>query len=116
MRLQDLDGAQWSVLDAVRTLSDATPGEWVVQIAGTKDRPTLWVRIVAMRKSAAAAEKARRTARKDARNHGHTVSQATLEAADYVWILTTLSAAKADAAEIRARYRLRWQIEIAFKR
>lgn len=116
LRLQELDGTPWSVLEAVRTLPDATPGEWTVQIAGTKDHPALRVRIVAMRKSASAAEKARRTARKEARNHGHTVSQATLDAADYVLILTTLSAAEADAAEILELYRLRWQIEIAFKR
>ncbi len=42
------------MLDAVCTLPDATPGGWVVQILGTKDHPTLRVRIVAMRKSAAA--------------------------------------------------------------
>ncbi len=116
LRLQNLDGTPWSVLDAVRTLTDGTPGEWLVQIPGKKERPTLPVRIVAMRKSAVAAEKARRTARKDARAHGHTVSQETLEAADYVLILTTLSAAEADAAEILELYRLRWQIELAFKR
>lgn len=107
LRLQTLDGTPWSVLDAVRGLPDATPGEWWVQIPGTKDRPTLRVRIVAMRKSPAAAEKARRTARKDARDHRHTVSQATLEAADYVLILTTLPEARADAAEILELYRLR---------
>ena len=39
-----------------------------------KNRPTLRVRIVAIRKSAAAAETARRKARKAARDHGHTVA------------------------------------------
>lgn len=39
-----------------------------------------------------------------------------MEAADYVLILTTLSDAAADAAEILELYRLRWQIDIAFKR
>lgn len=116
LRLQTLDGEPWSVLDAVRQLPDATPGEWWVQIAGTKDRPPLKVRIVAMRKSAPAAEKARRKARKAARDHGYTVAQDTLEAADYVLILTTLTETAADAAEILELYRLRWQIEIAFKR
>ena len=116
LRLQTLDGEPWSVLDAVRQLPDATPGEWWVQIAGTKDRPPLKVRIVAMRKSAPAAEKARRKARKAARDHGYTVAKETLEAADYVLILTTLTETAADAAEILELYRLRWQIEIAFKR
>lgn len=115
-RFQTLDGEPWSILDAVRRLPDATPGEWWVQIPGTKTRRALTVRIVAVRKSRQAAEKARRKVRQDARDHGYTASQETLEAADYVLILTTLSEAAADAAEILELYRLRWQIEIAFKR
>lgn len=116
LRFQTLNGEPWSVLEAVRQLPDAAPGEWWVQIAGTKDRPALKVRIVAMRKSAPAAEKARRKARQAARDHGSTVAQETLEAAGYVLILTTLTESAADAAEILELYRLRWQIEIAFKR
>ncbi len=116
LRLETLDGTPWSVLDAVRGLPDTTPGEWWVQIPGAKDRPRLTVRIVAIRKSPAAGAKARRKARKDARDHGYTVAQETLEAADYVLILTTLPEAAADAAEILELYRLRWQIECAFKR
>ncbi len=116
LRFRTLQGEPWSVLEAVRQLPDATPGEWWVQIPGTKDRPMLTVRIVAMRKSPQAAEKARRKARKDARDHGYTVAHETLEAADYVLILTTLSETAADAAEILELYRLRWQIELAFKR
>lgn len=87
-------------------------GEWWVQIPETKNRPALTVRIVAMRKSPRTAEKARKAARK----HGHPVARDTLEAADYVWVLTTLPETAADAAEILAGYRLQWPIEIAFKR
>ncbi len=111
-----LQGEPWSVLEAGRQLPGATPGQWWMQIPGTKDRPMLTVRIVAMRKSAQAAEKARRKARKDARDHGYTVVHETFEAAEYVLILTTLSEEAADAAEILELYRLRWQIEMAFKR
>ncbi len=113
LRLQTLDGKPWSVLHAVRSLPDAAPGDWWVQIPGTKDRPALKVRIVAMRKSVQAAEKARRKARKDARDHGYTVAAETLEAADYVLILTTLTATAADRTEILARYRLRRPIGVS---
>lgn len=41
--------------NALRGLRDPTPGEWWVQIPGTKDRSALTVRIVAMRKSPQAA-------------------------------------------------------------
>jgi hypothetical protein len=116
LRWQTLDGEPWSVLEAVRTLPEATPGEWWVQLPVDKEQPPLRLRVVAIRKSPAAAEKARRKARKDAKDHGHTVSEETLEACDYVLILTTLSETAADAAEILELYRLRWQIECAFKR
>lgn len=48
------------------------------------------------------------------RDRGYTVAQETLEAADYVLILTTLTETAADAAELLELYQLRWQIEIAF--
>lgn len=116
LRLQTRDGKPWSILEAVQTLPDATAGEWWVQIPGTHTRPALPVRIVALRKSRAAGEKARRKARRDARRHGHTVARETLIAADYVFVLTTLTATAADRTEILELYRLRWQIELAFKR
>ncbi len=40
----------------------------------------------------------------------------SLIAADYVMILTSLSAETFPAAQVMALYRLRWQVEIAFKR
>ena len=94
-------GDPWRVVGATPGRQRATP---------------LRLRVVAIRKSPAAAEKAQRKARKDAKDHGHTVSEETLEACDYVLILTTLSETAADAAEILELYRLRWQIECAFKR
>ncbi len=39
LRLQTLNGEPWTLRNAVRGLRDATPGEWWVQIPGTKDRP-----------------------------------------------------------------------------
>ncbi len=74
------------------------------------------LRVVALRKSPAAAEASRRKARQAAKRHGNTVTQATLEAADYVLLLTTLPETAASAADILELYRLRWQIECAFKR
>ena len=116
LRWETLDGAPWHVLEAARTLSDGTPGQWDVQIRPTADGPPLRLRVVALRKSPAAAEASRRQARRAAQRHGHTVAAATLEAADYVLILTTLPDTVASATEILELYRLRWQIECAFKR
>lgn len=82
LRLQTDDGEPWSVWDAARQRPDATPGEWEVQLPSTKKESALRVRIVAIRKSPQATAQARRQARLAARQHGHTLSAATLEAAD----------------------------------
>ena len=61
---------------------------WWVPIRPTRQGPPLRLRVVALRKSPAAAAASRRQARQTARRHGHTVSAATWEAADYVLIVT----------------------------
>jgi hypothetical protein len=89
------------------------------------DRP-IWVRcrgarplrlrLVALRKSATAAAAARRKARREAQKGGHQISQETLDAADWVILVTSLAPEDFPAADILALYRLRWRIELAFKR
>ena len=59
------------------------------------------------------ARKARERARKE---HGANVSADTLEAAGYVVLFTTTPANRLSAAQCIELYRLRWQIELQFKR
>ena len=44
------------------------------------------------------------------------IDERTLEAAEFMMVLTSLSAESFTAGQILALYRLRWQIELAFKR
>ena len=78
--------------------------------------PALGLRLVAVRKPAQAAEAARRKARRQAQQGGHQISQETLAAADWVILVTSLPQAAFPSADILALYRLRWRIELAFKR
>jgi DDE family transposase len=78
------------------------------------DAPPL--RLVAVKKAPQAAEAARRTARREAQKGGHQISQATLVAADWLILVTSLPQAAFATADILALYRLRWRIELAFKR
>jgi Transposase DDE domain len=78
--------------------------------------PALGLRLVAVKKAPQAAEAARRKARRQAQQGGHQVSQETLAAADWVILVTSLPAADFPTADILALYRLRWRIELAFKR
>jgi hypothetical protein len=76
----------------------------------------LTLRLVAQRKPLEACGVARRTARREAQRGGHALSQATLIAADWVIIVTSLGADAFTSDDILALYRLRWRIELAFKR
>jgi hypothetical protein len=92
---------------------------------GLIDRP-IWIarkgatplrlRLVAVKKPAQAAAAARRKARRDAQREGHQISQRTLAAADWVIIVTSLGSEEFATADVLALYRLRWRIELGFKR
>jgi Transposase DDE domain len=83
---------------------------------GRKGGSVLRLRLVAIKKPEQAAEAARRKARRDARRGGHQISKGTLEAAGWVILITSLDAKTFSTADILALYRLRWRIELAFKR
>jgi IS4 transposase len=76
------------------------------------DQPALALRLVAVKKSPQAAEAARRQAQRG----GHQISPDTLIAADWVILVTSLAPEAFPTADILTLYRLRWRIELAFKR
>lgn len=83
---------------------------------GRKGGPAIGLRLIAIKKPPEKAEAARRKARRDAQREGYTVSGGTLTAADWVILVTSLSREAYPAADVLALYRLRWRIEMAFKR
>jgi IS4 transposase len=86
-----------------------------IWIGRAKGQPALGLRLVAVKKSPQAAA-ARRTARRQAQKGGHQISQGTLTAADWVILVTSLTPEAFPTADLLALYRLRWRIELAFKR
>jgi hypothetical protein len=76
----------------------------------------LALRLVAARKPSFAAEAARRQARRQGRKSGYTPSRKTLNAAGWFILVTSLPAEEFSTDEVLALYRLRWRIELAFKR
>jgi len=81
-----------------------------------KGKPALALRLVAVKKPPQAAAEARRKARRDAQRERRQLSKATLAAADWVILLTSLSPESFKTQDILALYRLRWRIELGFKR
>lgn len=92
---------------------------------GLIDRP-IWIarkqgaplrlRLVAVKKPEQAAAAARRKARRDAQRERYTISKGTLVAAGWVIIVTSLERKEFSTADVLALYRLRWRIELGFKR
>jgi hypothetical protein len=106
-----------NAINVVAELRDATAGLvdrpiWIKRKCGA----LLAVRLVAIRKPQQAAEAARRKARREAQRGGHTVSKQTLDAADWVILITSLKPEDFTTADVLALYRLRWRIELGFKR
>jgi hypothetical protein len=81
-----------------------------------KNSTPLAVRLVAVRKPAKAAAESRRKARRDAQDENRTISKGTLEAADWVILVTSLAPDEFSTKDVLALYRLRWRIELGFKR
>ena len=76
----------------------------------------LQTRIVIARKPEEAARAECQRQMRDARKKGKQLDPRSLIAAEYVMLATTLPESAYPASEILALYRLRWQIELAFKR
>ncbi len=74
------------------------------------------VRLIAFRKPPQAAETSKAKARRAAQREGNTISGETLVAAEWVILVTTLGSDGYTAAAVGDLYRLRWRIEMAFKR
>lgn len=116
--LQGPSGERFDLLHALRSLPEAGAGDFRVRVAPSADggTPAIAARLVAVRKSEAAAEAARHKVLSERSKKGRSVDPRTLEAAGYVFVLTSLPAEKLSAEHALDLYRFRWQIELAFKR
>ena len=73
-------------------------------------------RVCVLRKSAEAIRLAHQKIRRDAARKGNQVQPATLRFAEYVIVFTTFPEPPFSAADVLEWYRLRWQVELVFKR
>jgi hypothetical protein len=114
--LQDLKGQSFDLLDALRQAKEDEAIEFAVQTAPTRAVPAIAARLIVLRKSPEAAEKSRRKILREAKKKRRAVDPRTLEAAAYIFVLTSVPAEHLSAAQVLEVYRFRWQIEMAFKR
>jgi len=112
--LFDEQGEVFSMSTALAGLRRAgQAAEWPVWIHSGPQ----WMtgRVCAIRKSRAAIERARRRLREKQQN-GKSVGEQTWKYAEYVLVFTTLPGQHATTRQVLECYRLRWQVELTFKR
>ncbi len=115
MPLETSKGRRLDTLSLLETLDSHEIGDWPVFLQVGKRRFAL--RLVAVKKSRAAAEQAIAKARRKAEKNGTVKPDPrSLRAARYTYLLTDLTSKEISAAHVLELYRLRWQIELAFKR
>lgn len=105
----------FDLLPRLRTLRAGAVGDWPVRFQATG---RLWgARVCAVRKSATAAEAAKKKLLASAsRRQTGPVRAATLEFAEYIFILVTVAQKDLAAHDALDLYRARWQVELCFKR
>ena len=79
-------------------------------------RPGLPARVVVLKKPPEAAEKARKRALRESQRGGHKNDPLALRAAEHLMLITSLPRTQASPDQLATLYRLRWRIELAFKR
>lgn len=113
------DGGRFDILGFLRSLGPAAIGEARVAIGrarGKRGWQPVEARLIALAMPPEQAEQARKRARRAASKHSQQLQAGTVEAAGFLLLLTSLEAGDYTAAQVGALYRLRWQVELAFKR
>ena len=106
----------FDLLAAVSAIKREGAVKWWPARAVGADGEGVVGRVCAMRKDAEAARRARDKLRRRASRNGVELRPETLEFAGYVIVFTTFPADRFPAAEVLRWYRVRWQVELTFKR
>lgn len=112
--LEDAQGKSLNLVTLVEKLKVGQVSEWPVWFEHQGQRHRL--RLCVLRKSQVAAAQAQRKAEKKARKKGQEVRPETLKLAAFVLVLTSLPVSWGTTILILELYRVRWQVELAFKR
>lgn len=114
--LYDEAGARFETTRRLRALKNSGQvGSWPAFIALGEDQ-RLPVRVCAVRKSPEAILQSQRALRRRAQRKGNQLRSETIELAKWVIVVTTVPEAVLTDVLVLEWYRVRWQIELAFKR
>jgi len=115
--LSTSDGKPLELIESLRNLpAQDRPHELLVQATAGRGQGSLPLRLIILRKTAEATEATRLALHRRAPRKQKVLDPRSLVAAEFLILATSLPAARYPADEVLAAYRLRWQIELAFKR
>lgn len=113
--LKGPDDLAFDLFSFLRSIPEAETKESAVSFVATSGG-VVKCRLIALRKSAACAEASRKRVLSEKSRKCRTIDARSLEAAEYIILLTNLAADKLNRYQALEIYRLRWQIENTFKR
>ena len=115
--LYDRQGESFSLLEAVNTLEQPFEArEWAVSVKGEETERWIPGRLSALRKSEQAIEQAHKKLIAEASKKQQQLKPETLEYAKYVIVFSTYPKTQFGTQDLLEWYRLRWQVELIFKR
>lgn len=116
IRIQTENGGEFRFLQRLKSISGTGQiASWKVLVPLGK-RPPVSARICVVRKSKEAIALAEKKLRRKASKNGSRLQEETLVYSRYVMVLTTFEEAKFPDHLILEWYRVRWQVELVFKR
>lgn len=115
-RWLDEEAKALDLLALLRSASDSGFVDQPVLLGRKKGSSPLPMRLIALRKPETARAEARRKAHRDAQREGRQASEQTLFASEWVILVTSLPQQTFSTDDIFKLYRMRWRIELAFKR
>lgn len=113
--LLEEEGRAFDLIGRLRAVTAGVAAWWPVRIPGP-DGALLPGRVCAVRKSEEAIRRAHKRLRRRASKKGHALRPETLVLAEYVVVVTTFPEDRFSPSEVLEWYRVRWQIELLFKR
>lgn len=115
--LEDEEGNRFDLVARLRkAFQDPSPEPQECQVWLPTSGGRYPLRLIAAPLPQEAAERARCRARESAKKKGHTPDQRTLWACGFLLVLTTLRSDQWPASLVLDLYRIRWQVEVLFKR
>lgn len=116
IRLTTPSGGLFPLLSHLGKMTETgAVGSWSVSVPGP-DKHRVSGRICALRKTDEAIRISHKKLERRASKQGHKLRPETLVHAEYVIVLTTFPQQEFSAREVLEWYRIRWQVELVFKR